>query len=338
MKSEPPFEYRDGRRWRSPARSKIAPLLFLFLSPLVAGEFAHLAEAPEFDKGRWVALLNGKDLTGWTSRGGKAHTWSSAKSVQWAGAANPMQLSPQSGPGPIILNGANGRTADLLTAKTFGDLELYLEFMIPQKSNSGVYLQGLYEVQILDSFGVAAPGVHDCGAIYERWVNGKGLGGSSLKRNASRAPGEWQSFLIRFRAPRFDTSGKKLGNARFVRVVHNGVVVHENVEVDGPTRASLESPEAPEGPLMIQGDHGPVSLRNAGPRARGAELRAPSAVRPGRRAGIRQALHLHGHLEPDAGAGLHDANPRPARTIPCCSNGRRRRRARRPTTAGRRES
>jgi hypothetical protein len=237
-------------------------LWFLLLNSFVAAETSRLAEAPNFEKGHWIALLNGKDLTGWTSREGKPHTWSAAKSVGWSGTTNPTQLSAEMGAGPIIFNGAKGRTADLLTTKTFGDLELYLEFMIPQKSNSGIYLQGLYEVQILDSFGVAAPGVHDCGAIYERWVNGKGLGGTAPKRNASRAPGEWQSFLIRFRAPRFDHNGKKTANGRFVRVVHNGVAVHENVEVEGPTRASLESPEAPEGPLMIQGDHGPVAIRN----------------------------------------------------------------------------
>jgi hypothetical protein len=162
----------------------------------------------------------------------------------------------------VIDNGPNGRTADLLTTQKFGDLELYLEFKIPRKSNSGVYLQGLYEVQILDSFGVATPGVHDCGAIYERWINDKGVGGSAPKRNASRPPGEWQSFLIRFRAPRFNTAGQKVENGRFLSVVHNGVVVQENVEVEGATRASLEAPEAPEGPVMIQGDHGPVALRN----------------------------------------------------------------------------
>jgi hypothetical protein len=202
-----------------------------------------LPEAPDFKVGDWTPLLNEKSLSGWTGREGKPHTWSVA-------------------PGPMITNGPNGRTADLLTTRKFGDVELYLEFMIPKKSNSGVYLQGLYEVQILDSFGVVSPGVHDCGAIYERWINGKGVGGSPPKRNASRPPGEWQSFLIRFRAPRFDASGKKVENARFLRVEHNGAVVQENVEVDGPTRASMEYPETSEGPLMIQGDHGPVSLRN----------------------------------------------------------------------------
>jgi hypothetical protein len=239
---------------------RILPLLFS--SSLLFAESARLAEAPNFRAGGWVALLNGKDLAGWTSRDGKAHAWFPAKSVRWAGASDPMRLSAEMGPGPVIINGASGRTTDLLTMRTFADFELYIEFMIPRKSNSGVYVQGLYEVQILDSFGVEVPGVHDCGAIYERWINGKGVGGSPPKRNASRGPGEWQSFLIRFHAPRFDASGKKVENGRFVRVVHNGVVVHENVEVEGPTRASLDLPEAPEGPLMIQGDHGPVSLRN----------------------------------------------------------------------------
>ena len=161
-----------------------------------------------------------------------------------------------------MVNGIDGRTTDLLTSSEFGDAEIYLEFMIPPKSNSGLYVQGLYEVQILDSFGVASPGVHDCGAIYERWINNKGVGGSPPTRNASRPPGEWQSFLIRFHAPRFDASGKKVENGRFLRVMHNGVLIHENVEVEGPTRASMQFSEAPRRPLMIQGDHGPVAIRN----------------------------------------------------------------------------
>jgi hypothetical protein len=216
-------------------------LLFLLASSLFA-QPDRLPEAPDFKAKGWTALLTGHALS-WTPREAKPNHWSVTA-------------------GAVMSNGPSGRTADLLTTRKFGDVELYLEFMIPKKSNSGVYLQGLYEVQILDSFGVAKPGVHDCGAIYERWIDGKGVGGSAPKRNASRAPGEWQSFLIRFEAPRFDVNGKKTRNARFLQVVHNGVVVQENVEVDGPTRASMDFPEARENPLMIQGDHGPVTLRN----------------------------------------------------------------------------
>jgi len=67
---------------------------------------------------------------------------------------------------------------------------------------------------------------------------------------------------VTFRAPRFDPSGTKVENSRFVRVVHNGVVVHENVELTGPTRAATFEDEAAMGPLMIQGDHGPVAFRD----------------------------------------------------------------------------
>jgi hypothetical protein len=164
--------------------------------------------------------------------------------------------------GDRILNGQNGKTVNLVSDRAFGDVELYLEFLIPKGSNSGVYLHGLYEVQILDSYGVANPGVHDCGAIYERWINNKGVGGTAPSRNASRPAGEWQSFQIWFRAPRFNASGRKIENARFLRVVHNGIQVQENVSVDGPTRAAMEITEAAENPLMLQGDHGPVAFRN----------------------------------------------------------------------------
>jgi hypothetical protein len=80
--------------------------------------------------------------------------------------------------------------------------------------------------------------------------------------NASRKPGEWQSFYAWFRAPRFDASGKKIENAKFIRVLHNGVLVQDNVEAEGPTRSAMNLPEAPLNPLMIQGDHGPVAYRN----------------------------------------------------------------------------
>ena len=65
-----------------------------------------------------------------------------------------------------------------------------------------------------------------------------------------------------FRAPRFDKDGKKTANAVFVKVVHNGKIIHENVEVTGPTRSAAFRDEKPLGPLMLQGDHGPVAYRN----------------------------------------------------------------------------
>ena len=102
----------------------------------------------------------------------------------------------------------------------------------------------------------------DCGGIYHRWIDNKGVGGSAPSRNASRRPGEWQSYQIWFRAPRFDASGKKTENAKFLRVLYNGLSVQNNVECDGPTRAGMNHPEAATNPIMLQGDHGPVAFRN----------------------------------------------------------------------------
>ena len=210
----------------------------------------------------WQPLLSGADLSGWHPQDGKQNEWLATRGVRWDVQATPVRLTPATRAGDRILNGRNGKTANLVSDRAFADVELYLEFLIPKGSNSGVYLHGLYEVQILDSYGVAKPGVHDCGAIYERWIDNKGSGGSPPSRNASRPAGEWQSFHIWFRAPRFDASGRKVENAQFLRVVHNGIEVQRNVSVDGPTRAGMEIPEAPQNPLMLQGDHGPVAFRN----------------------------------------------------------------------------
>lgn len=189
--------------------------------------------------------------------------WSVAKAVEGdAKEKRWSRLEPGTG---ILINGESGKAADLITKAEYGDCTVRVEFMIPKGSNSGIYFQERYEVQILDSFGKAdgALTVHDGGSIYERWDekrDPKGYEGTVAKMNASRAPGEWQSYEIVFRAPRFDAAGKKTENARFVKVVYNGKVIHENVEVTGPTRGGKE-PEAATGPFRIQGDHGPVAFR-----------------------------------------------------------------------------
>lgn len=212
----------------------------------------------------WRPLLNGKDLAGWRGQTPGENQWHTTAAIMWDRLLGPTRLTAVPGrvPGGTMLNG-NGRTVNLVTEEKFGDMELYLEFMIPKGSNSGVYLHGLYEVQVFDSYGSSEPVTSsDCGGIYHRWIENKGVGGSAPSRNASRRPGEWQSFYIWFRAPRFDASGKKTENARFIRVVHNGLSIQSDVEVEGGTRAHMEIPEAATNPLMLQGDHGPVAYRN----------------------------------------------------------------------------
>jgi len=168
----------------------------------------------------------------------------------------------------ILVNDLSGKAKDhLVTNMEHGDIDIELEFMMDKGSNAGIYLQGRYEIQMFDSWGVDPVKVTDCGAIYERWDDrrpqgSQGFEGHPPAQNVSKAPGLWQHYRIEFRAPRFDSNGKKIQNARFAKVIHNGVVIHENVEVTGPTRAAAFQDEKSMGPLMIQGDHGPVAIRN----------------------------------------------------------------------------
>ena len=178
--------------------------------------------------------------------------------------SNERKLSAREGTG-ILLNGPNGRTRNAFTKMEHGDIEAHIEFLVPKGSNSGVYFQGRYEIQVLDSWGVKELKHGDCGGIYQRWDGSrdpKGFDGRPPRANASRPPGEWQTFDVVFRAPRFDENGRKTANGVFVKVVHNGTVVHENQEVTGPTRAAAFGDERPTGPIMLQGDHGPVAYRN----------------------------------------------------------------------------
>ena len=176
----------------------------------------------------------------------------------------PKRLSTT--PGNKILVG-QGEAANLLSSEDFQDVDVRLEFMIAEGSNSGVKLNGLYEIQIIDSHGKEQLRGDDCGGIYPRGelkpryhVIDEGV---TPRVKAAKPAGVWQTLEIGFVAPRFDAAGKKTSNAKFTRVVLNGQVVHENVEVACPTGANwrLEK-EIPRGPIMLQGDHGPVAFRN----------------------------------------------------------------------------
>ncbi|BCS32265.1 hypothetical protein TBR22_A14750 [Luteitalea sp. TBR-22] len=231
-------------------------------SPIQDGE-AH-GDPPFLLEDGWEPLLDGTSLAGWQACDATAaNAWRAVRAIRYDGALAPAALSGLGGNGGVILNGPTGKTANLCTSRTFGDVELYLEFMLPKGSNSGVYLQGLYEMQILDSFGKPEPLTYgDLGGIYHQWIDGKGVGGSGPRVNAARRPGEWQSYQAWFRAPRFDASGRKLQPARFLRVLLNGQLVQTDIDVPGPTRSAIERAESPEGPLMLQGDHGPIAYRN----------------------------------------------------------------------------
>jgi hypothetical protein len=246
-------------------------ILFLALSATLSGQQrpqlndgdAH-GDAPYLIEDGWKPLLNGRDLAGWHGMNPKAaNEWFTATAIIWDRLLGPTRLGAIRGAGERILNGPQGRTVNLVSDEKFRDIELYLEFMLAKGSNSGVYLHGLYEVQIFDSYGSTEPMTSsDCGGIYHKWIDNHGVGGSAPSRNACRRPGEWQSYHIWFQAPRFDGSGRKTANGKLLRVVFNGLSVQKDVEVDGPTRAAMDIPEAAANPIMLQGDHGPVAFRN----------------------------------------------------------------------------
>ena len=204
--------------------------------------------------------LIGDDFSGWRDNTGQ---WEIVGDV-FMNPENEKLLSSRPGTGAIV-NGPTGRTRNILSKGQFDDVRAHIEFMVPKGSNSGVYFMGRYEIQVFDSWGVKEPKHSDCGGIYQRWDNNrnpKGYEGHRPRVNASLPPGQWQTYDVVFRAPRFDDKGRKISNARFEKVVHNGIMVHEDVQLAGPTRASTYNDEKPFGPIMLQGDHGPVAYRN----------------------------------------------------------------------------
>jgi len=149
---------------------------------------------------------------------------------------------------------------DIVTRRDFSSMRLHVEFCIPpgpegkrasHGGNSGIYIMDRYEVQILDSHG-QKPQAGGCGGIYRR---------IAPKVNAALPAGEWQSYDITFHAPRFDAAGNKVRPVH-ITVVHNGITIHDDVEVPGPTGRASSKKEVAEAPLRLQ-DHGcPVQFRN----------------------------------------------------------------------------
>lgn len=224
----------------------------LLLLATVAAPCAVAADAA--DEEGWHSLFDGKSLDGWKAKEKNqgANEWTVG--LPSLDPDNPRRFTIADGTGVLVNDvGDHGEGWDLYTEAKFGDCRIEVEVMVPKGSNSGIYVMGEYEVQVFDSHGKEKPGSGDMGAIY---------GASPPPVNASKAPGEWQKYVIDIVAPRFDADGNKTENAKFLRVELNGKVLHENLEMPGPTPAGVTGREAPEGPIMFQGDHGPVAYRN----------------------------------------------------------------------------
>lgn len=227
---------------------------FLLLSLLSASLLLGTKLTLTAGGGKAVNPLNGKDLSNWKYKGNAEKSqWKVGSATINDKAPNKLDFTPV-GPGtrtPELVN-VQGGGVDIYTDEKWGDAVIELEVMVPKGSNSGIYVMGEYEVQVLDSFGRAKAGPGDIGGLYNA---------AAPKVNAAKKPGEWQKFVIDFQAPKFE-DGKKVTNAKFVKVTLNDQVIHENVEMKGPTPGGISRKEAPTGPLMFQGDHGAVAYRN----------------------------------------------------------------------------
>jgi len=189
-----------------------------------------------------VVLFNGKNFRQWKHTGKKP----GVDSVQWN----------------LIKGGAmeiKRGTGSIVTRKKFTDFKLHLEFRTPfmpdkggqGRGNSGVYLQGRYEVQVLDSYGLSGQD-NECGGIYK-------VGRPIV--NMCAPPLQWQTYDITFYAPRFDNAGVKTEDAR-VTIVHNDVTIHNDRKIPNPTGGALDGNVAEPGGIYLQ-DHGnPVQFRN----------------------------------------------------------------------------
>jgi hypothetical protein len=259
-----PAHFSHGPRMRRlidlPPRAHLACALSLSLF-VVAPRGATAAEATAPAAEGWIELAGDVSSSDWRD---ERRGWSTAGDAQ-LDPDNDRRLSPVDGSG-VLLGAGGENTANLKTMREFQDIAVRLEFMVPSGSNSGVKLNGLYEIQIRDSYGKEELTADDLGGVYPRAELRPTYtlldDGVPARVNAARPIGEWQTLELEFVSPRFGGDGKKVENARFLRVVLNGQVIHENVELLCPTgHAWDEEEETPQGPLFLQGDHGPVAFR-----------------------------------------------------------------------------
>jgi hypothetical protein len=241
-----------------------ALLLALVVSPSARG--ADVPDTPPDADAGWVRLPANAADAAWQA--GEHRGWSTVGEVHLSDSNRSRLVGAGEPADPADAVLLSRGDSDLYTKQEFQDCVVKLEFLIPRGANSGVKLNGHYEIQIRDTAGKAVDQLtgDDCGGVYPRaelrpryTYLDKGV---APKVNAAKPAGEWQSLEITFRAPRFDAAGKKTENARFLRVVLNGEVVHDDVELLYPTGAAWdEKQEIPRGPFQLQGDHGPVAFR-----------------------------------------------------------------------------
>ena len=222
---------------------KLVGVTLCILCMLVSGGCGQMITSP----------LNGENLDGWQVKGDAGQSKWVVGKPEISPDDPTLLISQPGGHAMINLAAHHGDSLDIFSEAKYGDSHIELEVMVPQGSNSGIYVMGEYEIQVLDSFGKDKMGNGDMGAVY---------GASPPPVNACTAPGTWQQYVIDYKAPRFDDNGNKTANAVLVLVQLNGKTLHQDLELAGPTPGGVTGKEAAEGPIMFQGNHGPVAYRH----------------------------------------------------------------------------
>ena len=194
---------------------------FFGLAALILAAPANFAAETSADG--FKPLFNGKDLAGWKLRRADGHPSWTVKDGVLINTVN---------------QGEHG--TDLVTDAKFWNFTVHYEYKIPKGANSGFYLRGRHEIQILDDFDQGKPSLGGNGAIYQH---------TAVSKFASKPAGEWNT-----------VEATMVGNK--ITVILNGVKVHDNVECDKATGSEIDNKVKEPGPIFLQGDHGSVSFRN----------------------------------------------------------------------------
>ncbi len=232
-------------------------------------EFSAVAANPVEGQRNYSATVTGSVLAGKTDKG---EAFKLAKLTR----KSPTLGAPAPAGAVVLFDGTNkdafngGRLdantkllctdgKDIRTKRKFSDYTMHVEFMLPyrpeargqKRGNSGFYQVDMYEVQILDSFGLEGR-LNECGGIYKN---------AAPKVNMCFPPLTWQTYDIEFRNARTDAAGKRTEKAR-ITLRHNGVLIHDGVEIKGPTGGNRKAPEGTPGPIKFQGHGNPLQYRN----------------------------------------------------------------------------